>query len=588
MKLNKLTILALGAALSMVFTACDDDDVTYVGYGEAVAATGAPLAGQTGVNPRTTDIIVNFNTPVKAVNTSKIMVNDYVPDSVSSNGNDLLIYMPGGLKASTEYTVNIYPFAVSAVDDDKHSFIEVKYTFSFTTGKAFTKEFIATAPVNAAATAEAKKVYSFLLENYGEKTLSGAMADIAWGEGYFDFLHQKTGKYPAIAGFDYIHMASSEQGANWINYRDITPVKKAWEAGSIPAFTWHWLVPEAEDADPDNPMATFENVVYAETFDCANWGAWLEIPVDAWADAIKAGEYLIFKVKDGAQGAIGICDADWNKVLGVDYYDTTGNLAIECTQEFIDAIKSTSKIIVGGSVVITGIVHADSPALEPKTNLVYDGKKFSPLAAMTPGTSENAILEADIATVAQYLDLLQQEGIPVLWRPFHEAAGDYTNGAWFWWGNDGVEATKQLWIYLYNKLTNEYHINNLIWVWTMQTTDGGSLADSSLLKAAYPGDEYVDIVGTDLYKENTMEDVSAEFNLLSEAIGQRKIIALSEVGNLPDFEMGIMNEAYWSYFMNWYGRNDYDEWDFFANDRKTWRKVLALPFVLNQGDFNVR
>ena len=41
---------------------------------------------------------------------------------------------------------------------------------------------------------------------------------------------------------------------------------------------------------------------------------------------------------------------------------------------------------------------------------------------------ENAIIKADLDKVANYLLLLQQANIPVIWRPLHEAAG-----TWFWW-----------------------------------------------------------------------------------------------------------------------------------------------------------
>ena len=54
----------------------------------------------------------------------------------------------------------------------------------------------------------------------------------------------------------------------------------------------------------------------------------------------------------------------------------------------------------------------------------------------------------DIDQVASYLKLMQKEGIPVIWRPLHEAAGniyEYTGGkAWFWWGAQGAEAYKAL------------------------------------------------------------------------------------------------------------------------------------------------
>ncbi|MDE6171196.1 MAG: Ig-like domain-containing protein, partial [Duncaniella sp.] len=188
MKLNKLTMFALGAALSMGFTACNDDDVTVVDYGTPVASTGSDFQGATNVNPRTTDITVNFNTEVKPANISKITVNDQVPDSVSGNGNVLLIYMPDGLQASTEYTVTLLPYSVQGANEDEHRFLEESVVVTFSTGKAFSKENVAKSLVNPNATAEARKLYSFLLENYGTKTLTGAMGGVAWESGYSDFI----------------------------------------------------------------------------------------------------------------------------------------------------------------------------------------------------------------------------------------------------------------------------------------------------------------------------------------------------------------------------------------------------------------
>lgn len=295
MKLNKLTLLALGAALTMGFTACNDDDVEVVNYGDAISATGAGLQGATDVNPRTTDITVNFNADVEPANVSKIMVNDIVPDSVSASGSTLLIYMKDGLKASTDYTVTLYPYSVRGANEEEHRFLTETFSFSFTTGKAFSKDAVAKAPVNPNATAEAKKVYSFLLENYGTKTLTGAMGGVAWENGYADFIATKSGKYPAIVGFDYIHHLSSAAGENWINYADITPVKEAWNAGSIPAICWHWAAPEEEEPDPNNPVATFENEVYKGEFDCGNWSSWLDLPTAGWIENINEGEYLVFK-----------------------------------------------------------------------------------------------------------------------------------------------------------------------------------------------------------------------------------------------------------------------------------------------------
>ncbi len=320
---------------------------------------------------------------------------------------------------------------------------------------------------NASATPEAKAVYSLLLDNYGERQLSGAMGEVAWATGFSDMIAAQAGKYPAIVGFDYIHLASSP--ANWINYGDITPVRQAWDAGSIPAMTWHWNVPTSENGT--------------------------NISFNATADNFKASNVLV------------------------------------------------------------------------------------------DGTWENRVATADVEKLAGYLKLLQDAGIPVLWRPFHEAAGDYTWGAWFWWGNSGTEVTKQLWSWLHDKLTVEYGLNNLIWVWTVQISDEGKPASMTKIRDAYPGNDCVDIIGTDLY-EASMSDCTDQFQILYNLVEGKKMVALTECGNLLDVDKAYEAGALWSYFMGWYeldnGAPAFKEW----NTANEWATVLNNPLVLNRGDFS--
>lgn len=225
-------------------------------------------------------------------------------------------------------------------------------------------------------------------------------------------------------------------------------------------------------------------------------------------------------------------------------------------------------------------------------NLSYNSN-FSPLRALTPGTPENELINADIEKLAGYIKLLQEAGIPLLFRPFHEAAGDYTWGSWFWWGNDGISATIEMWKYLRHKLQEEYGLNNLIWIWTMQTSTAGKLADPEIIKAAYPGDDLVDMVGVDLYPDIAMTDQTEQFNLVNSVVNGKKMVALCEVGNLIDPEAAAANNALWSYFMNWY---DYASEGVFGfnlwNSRQVtfngqnysnpWAAVANSPYVKNR------
>ena len=84
----------------------------------------------------------------------------------------------------------------------------------------------------------------------------------------------------------------------------------------------------------------------------------------------------------------------------------------------------------------------------------YDRKtSFDILKAVEQGTPEDRFAIEKIDKAAGELKKLEAENIPVLWRPLHEAAGN-----WYWWGNRGndggesVKAYKKLWYMIFDSL----------------------------------------------------------------------------------------------------------------------------------------
>lgn len=168
---------------------------------------------------------------------------------------------------------------------------------------------------------------------------------------------------------------------------------------------------------------------------------------------------------------------------------------------------------------------------------------FSISKALTEGTWENEVLMADIDLIAQELTKLKKADVPILWRPLHEA-----EGAWFWWGAEGPEPCKELYRLLYDKLTNEYGLNNLIWVWTGYTFPTSS--------AWYPGDDVVDIVGYDKYNAvdglPNLSSISSTFYSLVQSTDGKKMVAMSENDSIPSLENLVNDKAAWLYFCPWY------------------------------------
>ncbi|MFA6285897.1 MAG: glycosyl hydrolase [Opitutaceae bacterium] len=112
-------------------------------------------------------------------------------------------------------------------------------------------------------------------------------------------------------------------------------------------------------------------------------------------------------------------------------------------------------------------------------------------------TPEYHAVIADLDRIAEKLKVLRDARVPVLWRPLHEAEGQ-----WFWWGARGPEATKRLYRLMFDRFTRVHHLDNLLWVWT--STDSPAALDW------YPGDDLVDIIATDLYAPAGMTGVSSQ------------------------------------------------------------------------------
>ncbi len=168
---------------------------------------------------------------------------------------------------------------------------------------------------------------------------------------------------------------------------------------------------------------------------------------------------------------------------------------------------------------------------------------FSITKALEEGTWENKQLLADIDAIAAELTKLKEADVPVLWRPLHEA-----EGAWFWWGAEGPEPCKQLYKLLYDKLTNEYGLDNLIWVWTGYTFPTSA--------AWYPGDDVVDMVGYDKYNAvdgmPNLSSIASTFYSLVQSTDGQKMVAMTENDSIPSLENLINDKAGWLYFCPWY------------------------------------
>lgn len=420
----------------------------------------------------------------------------------------------------------------------------------------------------AATSAKAVKLYNYLLDNFETKTLSAMMADVAWNTEMSEKVYGWTGKYPAINCFDYVHLPASVAGADWINYGDITPVKDWSDKGGIVAAMWHWNVPKKAVGE-----ASSTQIWEGETVMPGDWSGNVQMTDDAakavFADA-QVGQVIRVAVKDVAAGAQGsFKNSGWSEIAsGTDYFDISGDYTLVITEDILKSLQEGGLIIGGHDYTAVAVyLESNGTALDPNKDYAFykADTEFDAANATVEGTWENKVFTEDLKNIAAYLKLLRDADIPVLWRPFHEAAG-----GWFWWGKDAA-SFKSLWIAMFNYFKTE-GLDNLIWVWTTEGDD----ADW------YPGDQYVDIVGRDIYNKETADCVS-EYTSIAGNYGN-KIVSLSECGTVGLISEQWASGARWSWFMPWYDGTNEDGSPVVHADEAWWKDAMSQEFVVSRNE----
>ena len=418
----------------------------------------------------------------------------------------------------------------------------------------------------AASSAKAVKLYNYLLDNFETKTLSAMMANVAWNTEMSEKVYGWTGKYPAINCFDYVHLPASVAGADWINYGDITPVKDWSDKGGIVAAMWHWNVPKKAVGE-----ASSTQIWEGETVMPGDWSGNVQMTDDAakavFADA-QVGQVIRVAVKDVAVGAQGsFKNSGWSEIAsGTDYFDISGDYTLVITEDVLKSLQEGGLIIGGHDYTAVAVyLENNGTALDPNKDYAFykADTEFDATNATVEGTWENKVFTEDLKNAAAYLKLLRDADIPVLWRPFHEAAG-----GWFWWGKDAA-SFKSLWIAMFNYFKTE-GLDNLIWVWTTEGNDSDW----------YPGDQYVDIVGRDIYNKETADCVS-EYTSIAGNYGN-KIVSLSECGTVGLISEQWASGARWSWFMPWYDGTNEDGSPVVHADEAWWKDAMSQEFVVSR------
>ncbi|QLG44020.1 glycosyl hydrolase [Costertonia aggregata] len=282
-------------------------------------------------------------------------------------------------------------------------------------------------------------------------------------------------------------------------------------------------------------------------------------------------EDYVDRLADETGRTVGIIGADFGFFPSTDYPVDT----------LIEHWKS------GGLVTVSW--HADNPFLDGYDvycNTVENKEKIHLKTLLRGANKTNKAwinYRTELDNMAGALQQLRDAGVTVIWRPFHEMNGDF-----FWWGINAYNNQqtnsgdfKALWIDLYNTLTYEYGLDNLIWTYSVIPKTSWNAGVTEF----YPGSDYVDLVGMDYYGQNPDFPDYEKLKTLG------KTIVMSECGpsensygNWDTMHLAHALKGKAAYFLQWHS---WDGAKVALKDNHNTIEMMNSPAVITKEEITV-
>jgi hypothetical protein len=233
----------------------------------------------------------------------------------------------------------------------------------------------------------------------------------------------------------------------------------------------------------DEKATSLTKRLYSSLFQLTERGVMLGHQDDFTSRNIQDG-------KTGSSDIKAVC-GDYPAVFGWDLGKLETGSVCNIDSICFDSIKQNIKQVHQMGGISTLSWHAGNPASDGDAG---NCSQSSVIASILPGNKNHAKYLSYLDHLAEFfLSLKDEEGnfIPVIFRPFHSA-----NLPKYWWNveQNSPEEYKQLWIMSVDYLRINKKVNHLLYTYSVS-----NVKNPDEFAAYYPGNHYVDIVGSEVY-----------------------------------------------------------------------------------------
>lgn len=269
-------------------------------------------------------------------------------------------------------------------------------------------------------------------------------------------------------------------------------------------------------------------------------------PADPQADARTRFLLCYLKTHTYISGQTDVADAVYVQnltgrypaIVAFDFYRYTDGDTSE-TQKAIDWAKTKKGIV----------------AFQWHWKCPHGGEYYTDCGDFLPDLNNpNSKLYKDVDLVVRELKKMGDAGVPVLFRPLHEANNNY-----MWWTKRGSSAYIQLWRFIYQR-AQAAGTHNLIWVF-----NGMASGQTTPMSQWYPGNDVVDVVSSDYFQS------SSDYNTLKAIGNGNKVLAIAETMN----QLNPANSAPWNFSVVWASR----DWN--GNSINDWKTAMANSLTIS-------